>query len=120
MGTTPTDSAEPVEAKKRAPAKRRGARGRVLGAGEGDYCIYRVIPPGREMPAGSLVPIPEVPRFTSTQHAERWIRNESGDRLTGMQVMIFRATELLNLEITMKATVQINRKPKVYRDDLED
>ena len=119
---TPTDS--PPTPKAKAPAKpkgkrmpRRGIRKRVLGEGEGDHCIYMVAGQNSELPQGSLTPIPNVPRFSSTVEAMRWIRNDSGDLLAGMQLMIFQAKELMNISVVNKPTVQIDMKPKVVIND---
>jgi len=106
---TPTDdAAEP--GRKKMP--KRGIRKRVLGDGEGDYCIYEIAPQGSQLPKGALLPIPEVPRFEETAHAIRWIKNQSGDRLTGKQVMVFKACEILSLQVTTQAVVKIASKPK--------
>lgn len=112
-GETPTDS--PVAATgtpRSVPA--RGTRKRVLGQGEGDYCIYEIVGAQHaEIPAGSLLPIPNVPRFTDTVSALKWLRNESGDLLAGKQVMVFRACEILHLQLQQKPTVVIQSKAKV-------
>jgi hypothetical protein len=92
-------------------------RKRVLGKGEGDYCIYQIAPPGGEIPQGSLVPIPEVPRFESTADAVRWIKNDSGDTLAGKQVMVFRAMEILSIQVEAKPTVTVTAKPKTVVND---
>jgi len=91
----------------------RGIRRRVLGQGEGDYCIYEITPKGTQMPAGALLPLPGVPRFLDTVKALKWLRNESGDLLAGKQVMVFRACEILNLVVENKPRVVIQSKPKV-------
>lgn len=91
----------------------RGVRKRVLGEGEGDYCVYEILGEGMQAPRGSLVPIPGVPRFVDTAKALHWIRMESGDLLSGKQVMIFRACEILTLRVQAKPTVVIEAKPKV-------
>ena len=104
------DLAEPVAPKK---VPNRGIRKRVLGEGEGDYCIYEIAQQGTDMPAGSLIPIPTIPRFIDTARALKWVRNESGDVLAGKQVMILRACEIISLQITNKPTVVISSKPKI-------
>lgn len=106
---TPTDEAEPTKTKS---VKNRGIRKRVLGEGEGDYCIYEIaeIP---NLPKGSLVPIPNVPRFKDTADAMKWIRFQSGDLLAGKQVMVFRACEILTLQVVAKPQVVIATKPKI-------
>lgn len=102
--------AEP-EAPKKAP--NRGIRKRVLGDGEGDYCIYEIAGSDSNLPKGSLLPIPTVPRFTATFLAVKWIKSESGDLLAGKQVMIVKACEILSLQITTKPTIVISCKPKI-------
>lgn len=109
---TPSDPVpEAVGEKKKVP--QRGIRRRVLGEGEGDYCIYEIAVPGGDLPQGTLIPIPAIPRFEDTNEAIRWIKNESGDLLAGKQVMIFRACEIMSLQIQHKPTVVIQSKPKV-------
>lgn len=105
---TPTD--QPVLERKKKP---RGQRKRVLGSGEGDYCIYEIAPTDSGMPAGTLIPIPSTPRFQHTVEAMRWITKDSADLLAGKQVMIFRCMEILNLRLETKPRVVIEAKPKV-------
>jgi len=109
-GETPPEIPIPSEGKKKVP--QRGQRKRVLEADGGDYCVYEIIAPGQKLPAGSLVQIPAVPTFKDTQDALKWIRNESGDKLAGKQVMIFRACEILSLTVVQQPTVVIAAKPK--------
>lgn len=108
----------PVDAPADAPTEKRkvpnrGIKKRVLGEGEGDYCIFELIGDHEHIPRGSLVPIPTIPRFIDTANAMRWIRQESGDLLAGKQVMVFRACEILSLVVQSKPQVVINSKPKV-------
>lgn len=106
--TTPTDELAPKK-----PKTKRGNRKRLLGNGEGDYCVYEVIPAGHpHMPAASLVPIPNIPRFVDTVKASKWIRQEGGDLLAGKQVMIFRAMEILDIQVQTKTSVVITAKPR--------
>ncbi len=109
-----TEQSKPRRRRKATP--KRGIRKRVLGEGEGDYCVYEVVT-GGDLPKGSLLPIPEVPRFTDTQAALKWIRNGSGDLLTGKQIMVFQAKELLTIRVQTKPTVVIESKPKVVVTD---
>lgn len=109
---TPTDDSVPAAAEKQKMPQ-RGIRRRVLGEGEGDYCIHEIAGQGMPYPRGCLIPIPDVPRFQDTASAMKWIRNESGDLLAGKQVMVFRACEILTLEVQQKPTVVISAKPKV-------
>jgi hypothetical protein len=112
----PTDApiaAAPTAGSPPPQAKARGARKRVLGEGQGDYLIYEIIGEGQQIPKGALMPIPGVPQFEDTAKALAWIRNESGDLLSGKQVMVFRACEILSLVIQQRPTVVIQAKPKV-------
>lgn len=118
---TPTDSpvpeTPPVAAKK---VPQRGKRMRVLEGEGGDYCIYEIAQPGvAKIPAGALLPIPTVPRFKDVADATKWIKNESGDKLSGKQVMIFRACEILSLTVQMKPTVVIQSKPKRVTNEVK-
>ena len=126
MTETPTDSPTPTTRRKKARADKgkknpnRAKRMRVLGKGEGDYCIYEVVPPdSTEIPPGALLPIPGVPRFTDTVRANAWIKKDSGDLLHGKQVMIFRAMDLLRIGVEMKPVVTIIAKPKLSLDEIE-
>ncbi len=107
---TPGDDAAPQEPRKH-PTK--GRRFRVLGSGEGDYCIYQIAPPESQLPQGCLVPIPEIPRFATAAEAMRWIRADSADLLAGKQVMVFCAYEIMTINVVNKPQVSIERKPKV-------
>ena len=113
MNQTPVDVPTSEVKKQRRKMPQRGIRRRVLGKGEGDYCVYEIANKASNVPAGSLIPIPGVPNFEDTNKALRWIKNESGDILAGKQVMIFRACEILALVIQTKPTVVIQSKPKV-------
>lgn len=111
---TPTDEPVPIEAPKKVP--KRGLRKRVLGAGEGDYRIYEIADKESGMPQGALLPT-VAPPFQHTAMAMKWIRNESGDLLAGKQVMILKATEVLNLRVATRSVVAIECKPKVVVND---
>lgn len=125
MTDTPTDS--PTTTRRKKPRADKGKanpnkakRKRVLGKGEGDYCVYEVVPPdSTEIPGGALLPIPGVPRFTDTVQANRWIKSESGDLLHGKQVMVFRAMDLHRLTVEMTPVVKIISKPKMTLDEIE-
>lgn len=107
---TPTD--EPKIVPQEAP-KKLGKRKRVLGQGEGDYCIYEIAQKDSDLPVGSLIPIPEVPRFEDGTAAIKWIRQWGAEKLTGKQVMVFRAMDILTIRVQTKPTVLIDMKPKV-------
>lgn len=112
-GETPVTASEGSTASGRK-VPQRGTRKRVLGEGQGDYLIYEMIGDGHPaIPRGSLVPIPQVPQFEDTAKALAWLRNESGDLLSGKQVMVFRACEILSLTVQQQPKVVISSKPKV-------
>ena len=117
--TTPTDAFP--KGKTQKPARKavpgRGIRKRILGKGEGDYCIYEIAGTASDFPAGSLIPIPETPRFESTTEAVRWIKAESGDLLTGKQIMVFRAMEIMTIRVSSKPMIEIESKPKIVVND---
>lgn len=115
---TPTDDPKPQavnETPKSVP--QRGKRMRVLGDGEGDYCIGELVGPESPMPRGAIIPIPGVPRFEDTRDALKWISHKSGDLLAGKQVMVYRACEVLQITVQSKPEVVIRSKTKtVVRD----
>ena len=116
---TPTDLPQTTSAST-SPKRRysqRGPRKRILGKGEGDYCIYQIIGEGQEMPRGSLVPIPEIPRFENAQLAMQWIKRQSKDLLAGKQVMIFKAHQILNIMLRAEPTVVIESKQRIAVGD---
>lgn len=107
---TPTDTPEPKK-------RKRGPRKRILGNGEGDYCIYEIAAADSGLPHGSLLPMPNLPRFETTQAAIRWIKTESGDLLTGKQIMILAAKEIMSIQTEVRPTVSITAKPKIAIGD---
>lgn len=107
---TPGDDTQPQE---KASHPTKGRRFRLLGQGEGDYCIYQLAPQESQLPTGCLVPIPDIPRFESTAEALRWIRANSGDLLAGKQVMIFQAMEILSIKVVNQPVVSIKKKQKI-------
>jgi len=108
--TTPGDDAAPNPT---ASHPTKGRRYRVLGAGEGDYCIYQIAPADSQFPKGCLIPIPEVPRFETTAEAMKWVRTDSGDKLAGKQIMIFQAMEICTISVVNKPVIAIEKKPKI-------
>lgn len=104
---TPTDSTGTTTKRKRGPAKR------VLGDGDGDHCIYEIAPEDSGLPRGSLIPLPNVPRFRTTHEAVRWVRNESKDLLVGKQLMVLQAKEIFDVRTIVQHNVVMNCKPKV-------
>jgi len=113
--STPTLIEDEVEAPQEAPKRKvpnRGIRKRILGNGEGDYCIYQIVGPDKDMPQGSLLPLPEIPRFESTVEAIRWIKG-SGEKLVGKQIMVLRAMEIMNIRVRAQPSIEIDSKPKI-------
>lgn len=102
---------DPVEPVRRMP--NRGNRKRVLGDGEGDFCIYVIADGSTDLPAGALVPIDGIPRFTSATEAKRWMQTSSGDLLVNKQVMIFKAYEIINIVARVKTNVELQAKTKI-------
>ena len=74
----------------------------VAGVGDG----HKVFPPG------SLIPIEGAPRFETATEALKWVRNDSGDVLHGMRVMIFQAKEILKIDVESKPMVKVTAQPK--------
>jgi hypothetical protein len=113
---TPTDPVTPTDEPYRLGTGKypaRGTRRRVLGNGEGDYCIY-VISQGEEgIPQGCLIPVPGIPRFENTNQARKWIRDDSGDLLANSQVIIFCAKEIINIRAALRQVVELQAKMKL-------
>jgi hypothetical protein len=114
VGEFDSDLVPPVDpAIPRQRIPQRGNRKRVLGNGEGDYCIYVIADGGSGVPRGALVPIDSVPRFVSLAEARRWLMASSGSLLANRQIMIFKAIEVINVAVTTVATVQLIAKVKM-------
>lgn len=107
---TPTDEIEP---RRSVPA--RGRRMRVLGQGEGDFCIFAISDGGDGLPLGSLIPIPGIPRFQSTTEAKRWIVSDSGDLLANRQVMVFKACDIITVTTRPTMKIELVARMKVPR-----
>lgn len=79
----------------------------------GDVCIVVVVGKDHKTyPPGTMLPIENVPRFQTATEAKKWVKNDSGDLLAGMQVMVFQAKELMSIQVENKPTVKITEKPK--------
>lgn len=104
---TPTDSPQaPATASKPTAANRYR-----LFDDEGDYRIYEIANKESGLPKGSLLPIPEVPGFTSSAAARKWINN-SGNKLEGKQFLILKGLEIGSVQVETRATVQVKFKKK--------
>ena len=79
---------------------------------DGDYCIYEAAPPEGGAPAGALVPVPDVPHFTSKREADTFIEN-SGDLFGGKGLYILRVYDILKVEVTPQPVLKIHRKEKI-------
>ncbi len=90
------------------PAK--GRRWRIWA--DGDYCVYEAAAPSSGLPAGALVPIPDVPHFASKREADTWIDN-SGDLLGGKGLYILRVHDILKVDVEPKPVLTIHRKEKI-------
>jgi hypothetical protein len=105
---------DPVGPIRRVP--KRGYRKRVLGSGEGDFCIYVISDGNSGLPLGALVPIDGVPHFTSSLEAKRWILEASGNLLVNKQIMVFRAVEIINVVAKNVPTIELQAKVKFNID----
>lgn len=112
VAEVPPDPTTPPKAD-RAKHPTKGRRFRVLDGDEGDVCIVRIIGANdKKFPAGTMLPITEVPRFETSTEAVKWVKNDSGDLLKGMQIMIFQAKELMSIKVESQPKVTITAKPK--------
>lgn len=112
---TPSDTPKgvpPPEAP-RPSVPGRGRRKRVLGEGEGDYCIYEIVGVHQHIPRGSLLQIPGIPRFVNSKDAVDWVKTESGSTLHGKQVMVLKACEIMSITVEDRPTVIVRSKMKV-------
>lgn len=104
---TPTDSPEaPVAGPKPTAANRYR-----LFDDEGDYRIYEIAKKDAGLPHGTLLPIPEVPGFTSSAAARKWVNN-SGNKLEGKQFLILKGLEIGGVQVETVAKVQVKWKQK--------
>lgn len=71
------------------------------------------------MPQGSLIPIPGVPTFSSTEAAMRWAHNEAGDLLNDMQFMVVKVGVIADLRRKVKPELVVNVKPRKAFDEDE-
>lgn len=109
MVETETIAAEGVATAEATSVPKRGKRYKLWK--DGDYFVSQIAPPGGTFPAGSLLPIPDVPHFEGTKEAMKFIEN-SGDLLAGKQLMIGRGYEILKVEVEQQPKLTITKKPK--------
>ena len=105
---TPTDEAEAPKAGSKPTAANRY---QLFDDDTGDYRIYEILPMGESIPKGTLAPIATVPGFESTYAAKKWINN-SGDLLSGKQIMILKGLEICRIDVETVSKVQVKFKPK--------
>lgn len=113
MATPTTTPGDDAIAKAKVSHPQKGKRFRVLGKGEGDFCVYQIAPADSQLPQGCLIPLPDVPRSTSLAEAMKWIKNESHDLLAGKQIMVFCAHEIMTVSVVNQPRITIDKKPKV-------
>ncbi len=104
---TPTDEAVPVP----KPRPTAGNRYQLFDDEEGDYRILEIAPAGKDIPKGSLMPIAEVPGFTDTASAKKFIR-ASGELFEGKQLMIIKGIEICSVQVETVSKVAVNFKQK--------
>lgn len=110
------DAPAPAAAKSKKRRKKipaRGNRKRVLGQGEGDYLVMLVAPPDMDVPAGTLLRLPDSPQFENSTDAARWVKQESGRFQTGQQIAIVRFLDIATLEIETQPRVKLKFKNKI-------
>ena len=114
MATKETDSADvppdpTSESKVEHPTK--GRRFRLFKGG--DVLVLRIVGEGdKTLPAGSLLPIEGVPQFEDMTSAKAWVKNDSGDLLQGMVIMIVWAKAKMDIAVQNKPTVVITETPR--------
>jgi hypothetical protein len=108
----PTD-APPAEGTTTTKKKRRKPRRfQLFDDGQGDFRICEVVPPGSEhAPAGALIMLPELGGYPSATEAKQGLR-KSGQNLTGKQIMIVRAVEIVSIQLETKPRVLLESKPR--------
>lgn len=80
---------------------------------KGSFTVYEI---SREHPKGALLPIEGVPKFQTQREAEAWIRDESGDLLSGKQFLLFRAVGIGSMQIEHVPQLKVQWKPKHIRE----
>lgn len=97
----PADEVVPVQEKPSIPT--RGRKYRI--SPTGDVYVMRAVgqndPNG--MPAGALVPVPNISNFETRTEALAWVTN-SGDILSGMKIAIIRVHDIADI-VTETITV---------------
>lgn len=76
-----------------------------------DIYVMQVAPQDSGMPEGTLITIPEAPRFGTVSEATKWI-GASGEAYAGKQVTIIRAFEVMAVNVETNPRVVVSKKPK--------
>lgn len=107
----PAPSSEPQPAKPAAPRK-KPTDYRLFDDGGGDFRIYEIIPQGHErFPAGTLMPIPQMPGATTAREAQKLVRAKA-EQLAGKQIMVLRGIEIVRIQVDNKPRLMIDTKPR--------
>ncbi len=106
---TPTDDPTPPKAKRAKPTAAN--RYQLFDDGDGDYRIYEIARKESGVPKGALLPIAGIPGFESTYLARKFITN-SGDKLSGKQLMILKGLEICSVDVQTVKKVGVKFKPK--------
>ena len=109
---TPTDSPTP-SSNSTGKVPQRGIRKRVLGAGEGDYCVMQIAE-SKDFPEGTLLLIPGVDRFETAVEAKRWCESTvSGDTLAGKKLMIIKVCDMGHGRLKSEPQFEMEWRPKI-------
>lgn len=108
VADVPPDSSE----SKSAEHPTKGRRFRLFP--KGDVLILRIVGENdKTLPAGALLPIEGAPQFQDMTSAKNWIKNDSGDLLQGMVIMVVWAKARMDISVVNKPTVQITETPRM-------
>lgn len=106
---TPTDETAAPSTDRKPTA---GNRYRLIDDATGDFRIYEISGESHApLPKGSLMAIPDVPGFTNTADAKKFIRN-SGETLKGKQLMILKAIEICSVQVQTVSKVEVKFKQR--------
>lgn len=104
---TPTDEVEAPAPKAKPTAANRY---RLFGD-DGDYRIYEIAKADSGLPKGTLLPIAEVPGFSSSAAARKWANN-SGNKLDGKQFLILKGLDIGGSQVETVTKAKIKWKEK--------
>lgn len=108
-------AAVPEKKKRKVPGRKR--RYSFYEDGK-DHVLLTVArnPDGSPVPNGALSPVAGVPRFESAKAALDWIESESGDKLTGLTVLVAKMEHNVAVVVENKPTVTMQAKQKFMRE----